>query len=312
MSVDVSLNIISSGFNRTKINENFTAIQNALSDAVSRSGNSPNTMTAALDMNSQNIINVGDVSASTITVNGQDIVAITGNLTPKGDWGTATEYALRDLVVESGNTYICIEAHTSGTFSTDLAADKWMLFSNSDSGSLAGPGSSTDNAIVRFDGTAGTQSQNSVVIIDDSGNITGVGTINGNDASTLLVDADLGSTVQAFDADTLKADTSDQLTVGYTTSENTYGSFSSGTLTVNLAAQRISTATNNGAFTIAPDASNTGEQVIYITNTASAGAITLSSWTVVSGSFDTTNGNKFRVFVEQSSVGDYMWIEALQ
>jgi len=42
------------------------------------------------------------------------------------------------------------------------------------SGDFSGPGSSTDNAVVRFDGTGGKTGQNSSVIIDDSDNITGV------------------------------------------------------------------------------------------------------------------------------------------
>ena len=40
-------------------------------------------------------------------------------------WVTATVYAVDDQVVNSGTPYICAEAHTSGTFSTDLAAGKW-------------------------------------------------------------------------------------------------------------------------------------------------------------------------------------------
>lgn len=43
---------------------------------------------------------------------------------------------------------------------------------------VTGPGSSTDNAIVRFDGTTGATVQNSVVIIGDTGNVTGVGSID--------------------------------------------------------------------------------------------------------------------------------------
>jgi hypothetical protein len=41
----------------------------------------------------------------------------------------------------------------------------------SGSGDVIGPGSATDNAIVRFDGTSGTLIQNSAVTIDDAGNI---------------------------------------------------------------------------------------------------------------------------------------------
>ena len=41
-------------------------------------------------------------------------------------------------------------------------------------GSFTTPGSSTDNAVVRFSGTSGATIQNSGIIIDDSDNITGV------------------------------------------------------------------------------------------------------------------------------------------
>ena len=54
----------------------------------------------------------------------------------KGTWATSTAYALRDVVVDGAagastdNLYICIEAHTSGTWATDLSAAKWELMVN--------------------------------------------------------------------------------------------------------------------------------------------------------------------------------------
>lgn len=42
---------------------------------------------------------------------------------------------------------------------------------------FAGPGSSTDNAVVRFDGTTGKTGQNSGIVIDDSNNVTGVASL---------------------------------------------------------------------------------------------------------------------------------------
>jgi len=45
------------------------------------------------------------------------------------------------------------------------------------SGDVSGPGSSTDNALVRWDGTAGTDIKNSGVIVDNSNNMSGVGTL---------------------------------------------------------------------------------------------------------------------------------------
>ncbi len=44
-------------------------------------------------------------------------------------------------------------------------------------GGVVGPVSSTDNAVVRWDGTAGETLQNSVVIISDAGALTGITTI---------------------------------------------------------------------------------------------------------------------------------------
>lgn len=51
-----------------------------------------------------------------------------GSWVPKGDWVTATAYVAGDVVQESSNGYVCVTAHTSGTFATDLAAGKWMIF----------------------------------------------------------------------------------------------------------------------------------------------------------------------------------------
>ena len=45
----------------------------------------------------------------------------------RGNWATTTAYAVNDAVKESGVVYLCAEAHTSGTFATDLAAGKWGI-----------------------------------------------------------------------------------------------------------------------------------------------------------------------------------------
>lgn len=41
------------------------------------------------------------------------------------DWVTGTAYVVGDLRKNSGTSYYCTTAHTSGTFATDLAAGKW-------------------------------------------------------------------------------------------------------------------------------------------------------------------------------------------
>ena len=54
----------------------------------------------------------------------------------EGTWATSTAYALRDVVVDGAagastdNLYVCIVAHTSGTWATDLSAAKWELMVN--------------------------------------------------------------------------------------------------------------------------------------------------------------------------------------
>jgi hypothetical protein len=41
-------------------------------------------------------------------------------------WVTSTGYAIGDFVTNGTTVYICLLAHTSGTFADDLAADKWV------------------------------------------------------------------------------------------------------------------------------------------------------------------------------------------
>lgn len=58
--------------------------------------------------------------------------------------------------------------------STKVATTAYVDAAAAARGDASGPGSSTDNAVARFDGTGGKTLQNSSVIIDDSDNVTGV------------------------------------------------------------------------------------------------------------------------------------------
>ncbi len=42
----------------------------------------------------------------------------------RGGWITSTSYVVGDLVLQGGVVYVCMVAHTAGTFATDLAAGK--------------------------------------------------------------------------------------------------------------------------------------------------------------------------------------------
>ncbi len=70
------------------------------------------------------------------------------------------------------------------------------------------------------------------------------------------------------------------------------GNLSGQTITPNPGSRGIQKITNNGAGTIAPG-TNYGAYILEIINTTGAGAITLSGWTKVSGSIDTTTTSKF-------------------
>jgi len=54
---------------------------------------------------------------------------------------------------------------------------QWRHLKPEEDSDVEGPASSTDNAVARFDGTAGNKIQNSGVILDDSDNVTGVNKI---------------------------------------------------------------------------------------------------------------------------------------
>ena len=67
---------VGSGFNVANINSNFNDIESALESYLARTGETPNAMAADLDMNSNDILNVASLTASALTVNGTDVVAL--------------------------------------------------------------------------------------------------------------------------------------------------------------------------------------------------------------------------------------------
>lgn len=107
----------------------------------------------------------------------------------------------------------------------------------------------------------------------------------------------IGVTVQGFDADTLKADTSDVLTAGFGAAVDDNGTQSSGTYTPDYTTGNFKQIINGGAFALAPPSpanDNAISITLMIINNASAGAITTTGFDHVAGdSFDTTNTNRF-------------------
>ena len=161
----LTINDITSGYvSTTAINTAFTAIETALENTLSRDGTSPNSMSADLDMNGNDILNVGDmlvggvglaasVTAAAASAAAADVsadaalasevaaaaseaivVASADNLADleyRGAWTVATAYLKNNIVYYStdGSSYICLVSHESDAadFSIDLGLGRWGL-----------------------------------------------------------------------------------------------------------------------------------------------------------------------------------------
>jgi hypothetical protein len=111
----VPLSTITSGYGTVDaLNANFDAIEDAFDNTLSRDGDTPNQMSANLDMNGFLILNQGNP----ITVEGFNW---------EGQWLTATAYQVGDVIQQEGSAYVCVVAHTSSVFATDLSAFRWQL-----------------------------------------------------------------------------------------------------------------------------------------------------------------------------------------
>lgn len=94
-------------------------------DRIAQSLN-PTISNLALLQRDDGVMRDGAVPVTALGADTLKLLTATGAV--RGSWLTATSYAVKDLVTQGGNTYICVAAHTSGTFSADLTAVKWILF----------------------------------------------------------------------------------------------------------------------------------------------------------------------------------------
>lgn len=122
----------------------------------------------------------------------------------------------------------------------------------------------------------------------------------------------IGTDVQAYDVDTLKSDTTKALTAGYTSTDYNAGTKSTGTFTPDPANGNFQYAVNGGAHTLAPPASSC-TMIVQYTNNATAGTITTSGFTKVTGATPgTTNGDDFIAFITRINGFSHLAWQALQ
>ena len=128
----------------------------------------------------------------TVTLDSHTVKSISGYLaelaanTLRGSWATATAYAIKDIVEESGNWYVCLEAHTSGTFSSDLTADKWALYQINLSGNLDLSGDLTVSGALTV-GTVAATTLTGTLSTAAQTNVTSLGTLSALEISGNLV-----------------------------------------------------------------------------------------------------------------------------
>lgn len=157
-----------------------TATTTTVATGVTVAANSTYTWPKPIDVNAGDIIKVAASALSTLVAlysvyEGSNPPVAVG-FTPRGTWSSVANYVTNDVVTRSNNSYLALQASTNQDPAT--ATSYWMqLFTST--GDVTGAASSTDNAIVRFDGSTGKVIQNSAATVaDTTGDIT-AGKYNG-------------------------------------------------------------------------------------------------------------------------------------
>lgn len=275
MGVSYTPTTITTGYNLTKLNANFTAITTALADAVSRSGAGTNTLTANLDANSNKVINLADAT------NGGDAVS-------KSFGDARYDTAGADTVAAAASAAAALVSETAADASETAAAASAAEF----------PDDGDVDALDYLRRNAGDTAY------------------EGRSYSEIRADLSLevGSDVQAFDADTLKADTADTLTAGFNATEDDAGIYPdvASTFTPDPADGNFQKIVNGGAHTLAIPATTTSIVVQY-TNAADAGAINVTAFDTVDGDTPTTtSGHDFLFYIVRVNGFTHLNILALQ
>jgi len=147
------------------VNANNAATIAALEKTLSRDGTSPNEMTADLDMNSNQILNLPEPSVSADPVRLGDLE----NYVPRWFVQNAapdTDEPENSFWVDSDDPHYSLYQLLSGVW-TDTNVDLDPSGSGGGTGTITGPDTTTNNSLARWNGTDGTALKDGAVIGTD-------------------------------------------------------------------------------------------------------------------------------------------------
>lgn len=154
MAITYTYGSVLSGYNVTQINTNFTNLETALANAVNRQGGANNSMNADFDLDGNDLLNVGNLDATTFTVGG----VAASPFDWEGPWTTSTAYVFKDVVENDGSMYVCILAHTSSANDEPGVgvneATYWEL--SASKGNIGATGPSGLDGVAEFQWSTGT------------------------------------------------------------------------------------------------------------------------------------------------------------
>lgn len=215
---------------------------------------------------------IGEVSGTSIETH--DTGIISAGYRYRGVWVTATRYFPNDTFIAStdadgsGDLYIVSDLHTSGVFADDLTANHVEVV--------------IDVSVLadQFTVPATGGNNNKVPKVNAAGTAYIMRTM-----AELL--ADIGA--EPADTEILKGNLTKELSTGFTTEVNSYGNTTDNPI-IDLTKTFLTSMANNGIGVITADKVNNNSVDVWVTNTASAGALDISSFDFIDGSFGEGDG----------------------
>ena len=200
---------------------------------------------------------------STATENGVYIVQASGAPVRASDFDDGESVASVILYVKEGTTnadtgWMCTNDAPNDVVGTDNLSFSQIAGSGVD-GDLSGPASSTDNEVVRFDGTTGKLVQTSGLFIDDSQNLSGI--------NNLVLESGTNDTTLTAASQSTSAPTITIPDLGGT----------SGDMVITNASQTLTNKTLTSPIVNQILDSNSNEEVIFTTTASAVNEFTMAN-----------------------------------